>query len=202
MNTLFAKIGVETGAFLKTMGRYGSAPGEFTGPTDVCVDSGRRLYVHHLSEVASRRAFVHVATTLMAVALPGSPAAFAAECSSIDSLPATIREASAVGLKVGRDQSAVGAGGAKVVLNSEPLLKDPAELSAALDACPADEKAKQEVLKALAAAREEIDYQVGKGVTDYRFPDPDDADDLSRALRKLGRTMDTAVKSAGRGASG
>ena len=81
------------------------------------------------------------------------------------------------------------------MLLEAPLLNDNAQLSATLEACtPGDETSKVEALRALVALREEIDYQIAKGVSDPRLRDPDDVADLQSVARqarsKLQRYLD------------
>jgi hypothetical protein len=140
---------------------------------------------------------MHVVTLLAATSLPGSspPAALAAvQCSSLDVLPDVLARARTAGLRVDG-----GARGAKAIFDAEPLLADASLLSASFDACSVAneatrEQAKKETLRALAAVREEFDYQIGKGVVDPRFPDPDDANDLQLAFKRLSRALDKALE--------
>ena len=104
------------------------------------------------------------------------------------------------GSRVGADGGARGA----AVLNEEgSLLADAVRLEAALDACPAggDEAAqarnKQDTMRAFAALRDEFEYQIGKGIPDPRWPDPDDANDLQLAIKKLGRALEKSVANIG-----
>ena len=114
----------------------------------------------------------------------------AAECSSIAALPDVVAKATTIGIKIGDDG---GAPGAKQAILAEPLLKDTAQLSAALDACP-DDAAKKDVLRAYASLTEEFDYQIGKGKADPRWPDPDDAVDLQLALKKFKRSLEKFIE--------
>lgn len=140
------------------------------------------------------------ATTATTV-LPGAAVAAPEQCQALTSLPAVVARASTVGLRVGADG---GARGAKAVLNEEgSLLADASKLEAALDACPAggDEAAqarnKQDTMRAFAALRDEFEYQIGKGIPDPRWPDPDDANDLQLAIKKLGRALEKSVANIG-----
>ena len=79
-------------------------------------------------------------------------------------------------------------------LKGEPLLADPTLLSAAFDACSADESAKREALKMYSALREEIKYQTSK-TYDPRWPDPDDAADLQASVKKLKSAVERCLAS-------
>eukprot|EP00966_Prymnesium_polylepis_P084504 1956556-Prymnesium_polylepis.1 len=80
------------------------------------------------------------------------------------------------------------------MLTDEPLLADTdqAMLAAFLDVCtPGDETdaQKKDVLKTLSALREELDYQIDKGISDPRLRDADDAAELSRCAKRARGSM-------------
>lgn len=80
--------------------------------------------------------------------------------------------------------------GAKEALLDSPLFSDAEKLNETFDSCtPGDESSKQKtaLTRAFKELREELDYQLGKGKQDPRFPDPDDAADLQRATRTAKR---------------
>lgn len=80
--------------------------------------------------------------------------------------------------------------GAKEILG-DPLFSG---FSAILDSCTPseeDQKVRQNALRALAQLNEEIEYQIGKGISDPRAPaDPDDVVDL----QQRSRTANTAIE--------
>ena len=83
--------------------------------------------------------------------------------------------------------------GAKAMLSDDPLLAD---FSATVNACGGAETEQKQAVKMLTALREELDYQVGKGVIDPRFGmDPDDALDLQVAMKGASMAMQRYVAS-------
>ena len=146
------------------------------------------------SQHISRRGFTSVATLLTTTMLPLSiistpRPALASDCSyaALEGLPAVVGKASAAGLN--GDARAV-----KSVLVSEPLLTDPAKLSASLGACAADDAATQDVLKKFAAVRDELTYQSGKNY-DPRWQDPEDTADLLGPVKKFKASLEKYLAS-------
>lgn len=140
---------------------------------------------------SSRRAFASVVGLLTSAASLTPPLPAAARlpvCSftTLESLPGLIGKVGVARLR--GDLSA-----AKAALDEEPLLSNMALLSASLEACtPAVEggSSSKDVQRALAELREEVNFQIAKGVSDPRLQDPDDVADLLRCTKKAQRTIE------------
>jgi len=130
------------------------------------------------SRPLGRRAFTSAASALL-IALPFSAPslAVAEDCSyaALTTLPAALTKVNS--LATGDPKVALAG------LQAEPLLANTARLSTALDACAADEKAKQDTLKKYNLMREEIAFQAGKNY-DARWADPDDMSDMQSSIKK------------------
>ena len=116
--------------------------------------------------------------TLSAAVLAGVPSASIAACtySTLEKLPDALIRVNKAGLR--RDLL-----GARSVLD-EPLF---GQLPSVFDACTPsadDEPMKRETLRSLALLREEVEYQIAKGVSDPRLVDPDDVQDMQRVSRR------------------
>mmetsp|Transcript_39835 Transcript_39835/g.118227 ORF Transcript_39835/g.118227 Transcript_39835/m.118227 type:complete len:267 (+) Transcript_39835:170-970(+) len=140
---------------------------------------------------ARRRNAVGAASLLLCAGLCGCtlPEARAAapRCSyaALEALPERLT-------RVANNALAVDVRATRAIFTDERLLADPAELTTALEACtPGDatEPRKREVLAALADVREELEYQVLKGVSDPRRRDEDDATDLARSAKRARGTV-------------
>ena len=82
------------------------------------------------------------------------------------------------------------------MLLAEPLLADPALLSATAAACKVEESNNLgQVTRTLADLCEELEYQVAKGISDPRIRDPDDAADLQRSTLKARSAMQRYIDS-------
>jgi len=142
----------------------------------------------------SRRTLGSGFAALLAVSSPCAPALAVQRCSfaAIEGLPALLSRVSNAGLR--NDVP-----GARALLSNEPLLADPTLLSSTLDACTPGADTRT-VMLTLTELREELDFQVAKGVSDPRWRDADDTADLQRCTLKarsaLQRYVDFAEKSA------
>ena len=137
---------------------------------------------------ASRRSALTSAAVAFAAATSSIPLPAFSACSyaEVKALPDTLTEINNKGLR--QDLK-----GAKAMLSGDPLLAD---FSATVNACGGAETEQKQAVKMLTALREELDYQVGKGVIDPRFGmDPDDALDLQVAMKGASMAMQRYVAS-------
>ena len=137
--------------------------------------------------VDRRGAVASVAAALLTSMPPWPAVAEGSTCAfpSLATLPDTLSEVQAAGVRGDFK-------GAKALLDT-PLLSDAAALTSSLESCaaPTEQGAAgtKETMRALAALREEVEYQSNK-FRDPRWPDPDDQADLLQATRRASRAME------------
>ena len=138
----------------------------------------------------------HVLSSLAALIISTAPsssaiAAAADKCpyAALEALPAVLTRVSNAGIRNSLPE-------ARSMLLAEPLLADPALLSATAAACKVEESNNLgQVTRTLADLCEELEYQVAKGISDPRIRDPDDAGDLQRSTLKARSAMQRYIDS-------